>query len=117
MSASPAESVTPTSAVLTSAAKHIAVVCAQENLDFLTCKDNDPNPAACLEQGKKVTNCVANLYVWLFWVWVQLGVAALHVWFHNMLHPRNRLADINSRCKAEFKDYYECMDYYRYAHH
>lgn len=26
---------------------------------------------------------------------------------------QHRLADINSRCKADFKDYFECMDYYR----
>lgn len=63
MSTPQEESLLPTYAVLTSANKHIAIVCAQENQDYMTCKGKDPNPAACLEQGKKVTKCVANLYV------------------------------------------------------
>lgn len=61
------EALLPTYAVLTSANKHIAIVCAQENFDYMACKGKDANPAACLEQGKKVTKCVANLYVCLRW--------------------------------------------------
>lgn len=41
-------------------------------------------------------------------------VCMLICWIHT-IPPSNRLADINSRCKADFKDYYECMDYYRYG--
>lgn len=63
MSTPQEEPLLPTYAVLTSANKHIAIVCAQENYEYMACKGKDPDPAACLEQGKKVTKCVANLYV------------------------------------------------------
>ncbi|KAK1390518.1 CHCH domain-containing protein [Heracleum sosnowskyi] len=51
----------PTSAVLMSASKHIATRCRSENVAFLKCKKNDPNPEKCLEKGQQVTRCVLGL--------------------------------------------------------
>ncbi|AEE74372.1 Cox19-like CHCH family protein [Arabidopsis thaliana] len=53
----------PTSAVLTASAKHIGIRCMPENMAFLKCKKNDPNPEKCLEKGRDVTRCVLGLYV------------------------------------------------------
>ncbi|KAL7598157.1 NADH dehydrogenase [ubiquinone] 1 alpha subcomplex subunit 8-B-like [Lactuca sativa] len=51
----------PTSAVLMSASKHIAGRCRGENLAFLKCKKDDPNPEKCLDKGSQVTRCVMSL--------------------------------------------------------
>lgn len=53
----------PTSAVLTASAKHIGMRCMPENVAFLKCKKNDPNPEKCLDKGRDVTRCVLGLYV------------------------------------------------------
>ena len=53
----------PTSAVLTASAKHIGLRCMPENVAFLKCKKNDPNPEKCLDKGRDVTRCVLGLYV------------------------------------------------------
>lgn len=53
----------PTSAVLTASAKHIGIRCMPENMAFLKCKKNDPNPEKCLEKGRDVTRCVLGLYI------------------------------------------------------
>jgi len=73
----------PTSAVLTSIAKHIAVHCKSENKAFMECKMNDRNPEACLEQGEKVTKCTVAL-----------------------------LKKLNAEAPDELKAYYDCLDYY-----
>ena len=51
----------PTSAVLMASAKHIATRCRAENVAFLKCKKEDPNPEKCLEKGRQVTRCVLGL--------------------------------------------------------
>lgn len=51
----------PTSAVLTSASKHIGLRCQPENIAFLKCKKKDPNPEKCLDKGRQVTRCVFGL--------------------------------------------------------
>jgi NADH dehydrogenase (ubiquinone) 1 alpha subcomplex subunit 8 len=51
----------PTSAVLTASSKHIGLRCQAENVAFLKCKKNDPNPEKCLDKGQQVTRCVLGL--------------------------------------------------------
>ena len=51
----------PTSAVLMSTSKHIAVRCGKENKAFLECKKKDRDPTACLSQGDTVTRCVIDM--------------------------------------------------------
>ena len=51
----------PTSAVLMASAKHIATRCRAENVAFLKCKKEDPNPEKCLEKGRQATRCVLGL--------------------------------------------------------
>ncbi|KAJ0601904.1 putative NADH dehydrogenase [ubiquinone] (complex I), alpha subcomplex, subunit 8 [Helianthus annuus] len=53
----------PTSAVLISASKHIAGKCRGQNIAFLKCKKDDPNPEKCLDKGNQVTRCVLSLMV------------------------------------------------------
>ncbi|KAL0303053.1 UNVERIFIED_CONTAM: NADH dehydrogenase [ubiquinone] 1 alpha subcomplex subunit-B [Sesamum radiatum] len=52
----------PTSSVLMAAAKHIGTRCRNENLAFLKCKKDDPNPEKCLDKGRQVTQCVLHLW-------------------------------------------------------
>ncbi|KAG7576260.1 CHCH domain [Arabidopsis thaliana x Arabidopsis arenosa] len=73
----------PTSAVLTASAKHIGMRCMPENMAFLKCKKNDPNPEKCLEKGRDVTRCVLGL-----------------------------LKDLHQRCPKEMDAYVGCMYYY-----
>lgn len=51
----------PTSSVLMAAAKHIGTRCRSENIAFLKCKKDDPNPEKCLDKGRQVTECVLHL--------------------------------------------------------
>lgn len=51
----------PTSSVLMASSKHIAAGCRAENLAFINCKKNDPNPEKCLDKGRDVTRCVLSL--------------------------------------------------------
>lgn len=51
----------PTSAVLMSTSKHIAMKCRDENFAFLKCKKDDANPEKCLDKGNQVTRCVLTL--------------------------------------------------------
>ena len=50
-----------TSSVLFSVHKHLQQRCAQKSAAYLACKKNDQNPAACLEEGAKVTGCMIDL--------------------------------------------------------
>jgi len=52
----------PTSAVLMSISKHIAVRCKKPNTAFIECKKADRNPEACLRQGNAVTSCTIDVY-------------------------------------------------------
>ena len=61
MSDPQASSGPPTSAVLMSTAKHIAVRCGKANKAYLDCKKSDRDPAACLSQGDGVTRCVIDM--------------------------------------------------------
>ncbi|KAM7485155.1 hypothetical protein LguiA_001164 [Lonicera macranthoides] len=72
----------PTSAVLMATSKHIATKCRNENIAFLKCKKNDPNPEKCLEKGQQVTSCVLTL-----------------------------LKDLHQRCTKEMDAYAGCMYY------
>ncbi|XP_028061431.1 NADH dehydrogenase [ubiquinone] 1 alpha subcomplex subunit 8-B-like, partial [Camellia sinensis] len=51
----------PTSAVLMASAKHVEINCRGENIAFLKCKKDDPNPEKCLDKGHQVTRCVFGL--------------------------------------------------------
>ncbi|CAA0821211.1 D-aminoacid aminotransferase-like PLP-dependent enzymes superfamily protein [Striga hermonthica] len=51
----------PTSSLLMAASKHIGSRCRAENVAFLKCKKDDPNPEKCLDKGRQVTQCVFNL--------------------------------------------------------
>jgi NADH dehydrogenase (ubiquinone) 1 alpha subcomplex subunit 8 len=51
----------PTSAVLMSLSKHIAVRCSKVNRAFVACKDKDSNPEMCLQAGEGVTGCVLEV--------------------------------------------------------
>lgn len=51
----------PTSSVLMAASKHIETRCRSENVAFLKCKKDDPNPEKCLDKGHQVTRCVLGL--------------------------------------------------------
>ena len=51
----------PTSAVLMSTSKHIAIRCGKANKAYLDCKRRDKDPEACLSQGDGVTRCVIDL--------------------------------------------------------
>ncbi|XP_059632638.1 NADH dehydrogenase [ubiquinone] 1 alpha subcomplex subunit 8-B-like [Cornus florida] len=73
----------PTSAVLMAVSKHIATKCRNENLAFLKCKKDDPNPEKCLDKGRQVTSCVLSL-----------------------------LKDLHQRCTKEMDAYAGCMYYY-----
>ena len=52
----------PTSAVLMSISKHIAIRCKKPNAAFIACKKEDRNPEACLSQGNAVTSCTIDVY-------------------------------------------------------
>ncbi|CDO98937.1 unnamed protein product [Coffea canephora] len=73
----------PTSAVLMAASKHIATRCRDENVAFLKCKKDDPNPEKCLDKGHQVTRCVLSL-----------------------------LKDLHQRCTKEMDAYAGCMYYH-----
>ena len=49
------------SAELYAASHLIGRECAGPNKQFLLCKKADPNPAACLASGEKVTSCAVDL--------------------------------------------------------
>ncbi|KAK4365309.1 hypothetical protein RND71_016667 [Anisodus tanguticus] len=72
----------PTSAVLMSASKHIDIRCRSENVAYLKCKKDDPNPEKCLQKGQQVTRCVLSL-----------------------------LKDLHQRCNKEMDAYAGCMYY------
>lgn len=73
----------PTSAVLMASAKHIEINCRGENIAFLKCKKDEPNPEKCLDKGHQVTRCVFGL-----------------------------LKDLHQRCTKEMDAYVGCMYYY-----
>ena len=50
-----------TSSMLFSVHKHLQARCADRSAAYLACKKNDQNPAACLEEGAKVTGCMLDL--------------------------------------------------------
>ena len=53
----------PTSAVLMSISKHIAIRCSKINRAYIDCKAKDADPAKCLAEGDAVTGCVIDLWV------------------------------------------------------
>ena len=58
--ASEDETPPPTSAVLMSISKHLAVRCSKERVAFIECKKKDRNPEACLKEGDTVTACAID---------------------------------------------------------
>ena len=71
-----------TSSVLFSVHKHLQQRCAQKSAAYLACKKNDQNPAACLEEGAKVTGCMLDL-----------------------------LKELKGKCPDTLNKYAACMDY------
>ena len=71
-----------TSSALFSVHKHLQQRCAQKSAAYLACKKNDQNPAACLEEGAKVTGCMIDL-----------------------------LKELKAKCPDSMNKYAECMDY------
>lgn len=51
----------PTSALLMSVSKHIALRCSKINKAYLACKDKNADPSKCLAEGDAVTGCVIDL--------------------------------------------------------
>ncbi|CAH1449761.1 unnamed protein product [Lactuca virosa] len=51
----------PTSAA--TASKHIETRCRGENIAFLKCKKDNPNPEICLEKGRQVSCYVMSLFL------------------------------------------------------
>ena len=51
----------PTSAVVMSISKHIAIRCHDQNRAFMMCKKADRNPEKCLKEGDAVTSCVIDM--------------------------------------------------------
>ncbi|CAL5415837.1 unnamed protein product [Camellia sinensis] len=109
----PAGEPIPTSAVLMSSAKHIASRCRNENLAFLKCKKDDPNPEKCLDKGQQVTRCVLSLKkCWssplLKWDSTREGFCTESGSFP----PVVMLKDLHQRCTKEMDAYVGCMYYY-----
>ncbi|KAK9182411.1 hypothetical protein WN944_025555 [Citrus x changshan-huyou] len=73
----------PSSAVLTASSKHIGLRCQHENVEFLKCKQKDPNPEKCLDKGRQVTSCVLGL-----------------------------LKDLHQKCTKEMDEYVGCLYYH-----
>lgn len=113
----------PTSAVLMSISKHIAVRCKKPNAAFIMCKKEDRNPEACLSQGNAVTSCTIDVYALsslLDWEATHQSLCS-HIFQCTSKHVVNitgdavghRLKEANDKAPAEFKAYTDCMDYYR----
>jgi|TARA_B110000977_G_scaffold17078_1_gene20813 NADH dehydrogenase (ubiquinone) 1 alpha subcomplex subunit 8 len=71
-----------TSSVLFAVHKHLQLRCAQRSAAYLACKKNNQDPAACLEEGAKVTGCMIDL-----------------------------LKELKGKCPASLNQYAECLDY------
>jgi NADH dehydrogenase (ubiquinone) 1 alpha subcomplex subunit 8 len=72
-----------TSAILTSAAFYIGQACQNTHSEFMLCKhERGQNPAHCVEEGWKVTECVYNL-----------------------------LRDFKKHCDSEFSQHWKCLDF------
>mmetsp|Transcript_23306 Transcript_23306/g.57187 ORF Transcript_23306/g.57187 Transcript_23306/m.57187 type:complete len:108 (+) Transcript_23306:333-656(+) len=71
-----------TSAVLFSVHKHLQARCATRSAAFLSCKKNNANPAACIQEGTAVTGCMLDL-----------------------------LKELKGKCPVTLNKYAECMDY------
>ena len=71
-----------TSSMLFSVHKHLQARCADRSAAYLACKKNDQNPAACLEEGAKVTGCMLDL-----------------------------LKELKGKCPDTLNKYAQCMDY------
>jgi NADH dehydrogenase (ubiquinone) 1 alpha subcomplex subunit 8 len=113
----------PTSAVLMSISKHMAIRCSKVNKAYLACKDRDADPAKCLQEGDAVSGCVIDLYVIMFHAicltagllqpHFQVRCSAAHIF--DLVSPTLfpfRLKELNGRCPDQLKSYCECMDYY-----
>ncbi|KFM26513.1 NADH dehydrogenase [ubiquinone] 1 alpha subcomplex subunit 8 [Auxenochlorella protothecoides] len=72
----------PTSAVLTAVSKQVGIRCSKVNQAYMQCKAEHSNPADCLGPGNEVTGCLVDL-----------------------------LKEVHAQTPAEFKKYYECLDY------
>eukprot|EP01122_Echinamoeba_exundans_P008771 TRINITY_DN2977_c0_g1_i2.p1 TRINITY_DN2977_c0_g1~~TRINITY_DN2977_c0_g1_i2.p1 ORF type:complete len:110 (+),score=19.21 TRINITY_DN2977_c0_g1_i2:136-465(+) len=68
-------------AYLLAASKQIGKWCDDINDQFIICKAENPNPAFCIDAGKKVTACALSVF-----------------------------ERIDKVCKQEFDDYGQCLD-------
>ncbi len=57
------QELTTTQTPLLSAAFFIGQFCKDYNDDFMLCKRDNTDPRACALEGRKVTRCAADLYV------------------------------------------------------
>ena len=55
------EELNVTSAVLVAAAHHYGQACRVENDAFMKCRQEKKDPRACLEEGRRVTQCAIKL--------------------------------------------------------
>ncbi|KAL0291188.1 UNVERIFIED_CONTAM: NADH dehydrogenase [ubiquinone] 1 alpha subcomplex subunit-B [Sesamum calycinum] len=103
----------PTSSVLMAAAKHIGTRCRNENLAFLKCKKDDPNPEKCLDKGRQVTQCVLHLFS--LSSCRSLGMGYLMVTdftVFSVLKADLKLRDLHQNCSKELDAYAGCMYYH-----
>ena len=52
------------SAPLESMAFHFGTFCKEYNDDYILCKNESTDPAHCLKEGRKVTRCAIDLYIY-----------------------------------------------------
>ncbi|KAI9140803.1 hypothetical protein BKA69DRAFT_1077814 [Paraphysoderma sedebokerense] len=75
------EEVGATSAPLLSASFFIGAKCKEYNEDFMLCKNENPDPKACLKEGRKVTRCAIDL-----------------------------LKRLKANCASEYEAHWKCLD-------
>ncbi|OSD04527.1 NADH dehydrogenase, alpha subcomplex, subunit 8 [Trametes coccinea BRFM310] len=71
-----------TSAPLKSAAFFLGAYCKDYNEDFMLCKAENPDPAHCLKEGRRVTRCAQDL-----------------------------ITKLRENCLAEFEKHWNCLEY------
>lgn len=72
----------------------------------MLCKSENRDPAHCLKEGRRVTRCAQDLYVFLtrpFLFW-------LLTW-HLDRSPFPRITKLRENCLAEFDKHWNCLEY------
>ncbi|XP_065843225.1 NADH dehydrogenase [ubiquinone] 1 alpha subcomplex subunit 8-like [Oscarella lobularis] len=76
------EELNVTSAVLVAAAHHYGQACRVENDAFMKCRQEKKDPRACLEEGRRVTQCAIKFF-----------------------------RSLKAKCNDEFTSYWTCLDF------